>query len=70
MALSICTRRPRMTKARYNARGMVPDPQRLDDARHVTRDPATDEVSWPPTRMADVLRELKLIDEKDLDHDT
>jgi hypothetical protein len=56
------------TKARYDARGMVPDPQRLDDARHVTRDPATDEVSWPPTRMADVLRELKLI--KDLDHDT
>ena len=56
------------TKARYDARGMVPDPQRLDDARHVTRDPETEEVSWPPTRMADVLRELKLI--KDLDHDT
>lgn len=58
------------TKARYDARGMAPDPQRLDDARHVTRDQATDEVSWPPSRMADVLRELKLIDEKDLDHDT
>jgi hypothetical protein len=59
-----------MTRARYDARGMVPDPQRLDDARHVTRDSATDEVSWPPSRMTDVLRELKLIDEKDLDHDT
>ena len=58
------------TKARYNARGMVPDPQRLADTQHVTRDPVTDEVSWPPSRMADVLRELKLIDEKDLDHDT
>lgn len=58
------------TRARYDARGMVPDPQRLDDARHVTRDPMTDEVSWPPTRMAAILRELKLIDEKDLDHDT
>ena len=56
------------TKARYDARGMMPDPQRLDDARHVTRHPATDEVSWPPTRMAAILRELKLIDEKD--HDT
>ena len=59
-----------MTKTRYDARGMVPDPQRLDDARHVTRDPATDEVSWPPTRMAAILRDLKLIDEKDFDHDT
>ena len=58
------------TRARYDARGMVPDPHRLDDARHVTRDPVTDEVSWPPTRMAAILRELKLIDEKDLDHDT
>jgi hypothetical protein len=68
MASSICTKRPRMTRARYDARGMMPDPQRLDDARHVTRHPVTDEVSWPPSRMADVLRELKLIDEKD--HDT
>ena len=56
------------TKARYDDRGMVPDPQRLDDARHVTRHPVTDEVSWPPTRMAAILRELKLISEKD--HDT
>jgi len=51
----------------YDARGLVPDPDRLADARHVTRDPATDEISWPPSRMADVLRELKLIDEKDPD---
>ena len=58
------------TKARYDARGMMPDPQRLDDAHHVRRNPVTDEVSWPPTRMADVLRELKLISKEDLDHDT
>lgn len=49
---------------------MVPDPDRLADAPHVKRDPATDEISWPPTRMAAVLRELKLIDEKENDHDT
>ena len=58
------------TKARYDARGLVPDPQRLADAHHVKRDPVTDEISWPPSTMADVLRELKLMDEKDLDHDT
>ena len=52
----------------YDARGLMPDPDRLADARHVHRDPDTGEVSWPPSRMADVLRELKLIDEKD--HDT
>lgn len=56
-----------MTKPRYDARGLVPDPQRLDDARHVKRNPLTDEISWPPSTMADVLRELKLIDEKDRD---
>jgi hypothetical protein len=59
-----------MTRARYDDRGMMPDPQRLDDARHVTRHPVTDEVSWPPTRMAAILRELKLISEEDIDHDT
>lgn len=59
-----------MVKARYDARGMVPDPDRLADAPHVKRDPVTDEISWPPTRMAAVLRELKLIDEKENDHDT
>ena len=51
----------------YDARGLMPDPDRLADARHVKRDAATDEISWPPLRMADVLRELKLIDEKDPD---
>ena len=59
-----------MTKPQYDARGLVPDADRLDDARHVTRHPVTDEVSWPPSRMADVLRELKLISEEDIDHDT
>jgi hypothetical protein len=54
----------------YDARGLVPDPERLAEAHHVRRDPATDEVSWPPSRMAAVLRELKLIDEKDPDHDS
>ena len=52
----------------YDARGLMPDPDRLADARYVHRDPDTGEISWPPSRMADVLRELKLIDEKD--HDT
>ena len=54
--------------AGYDARGLMPDPDRLADARHVKRNPDTSEISWPPSRMADVLRELKLIDEKD--HDT
>lgn len=56
------------TRPRYDARGLVPDPDRLADARHVKRDPVTDEISWPPSDMAAVLRELKLMDEKD--HDT
>jgi hypothetical protein len=47
---------------------MLPDPDRLAEAHHVRRDPVTDEISWPPSRMAAVLRELKLIEEKD--HDT
>ena len=54
--------------AGYDARGLMPDADRLAEARHVKRDPDTSEISWPPSRMADVLRELKLIDEKD--HDT
>jgi hypothetical protein len=56
-----------MTRPLYDARGLVPDPERLAEAHHVKRDPATDKVSWPPSRMAAVLRELKLIDEKDPD---
>ena len=56
-----------MTRAQYDDRGLVPDPDRLADAHHVKRDPVTDEISWPPSRMADVLRDLKLMDEKDPD---
>lgn len=39
-----------------------PDYSRLDDAYYIVRDPKTDEVSWPPTRMEDELRRLGLID--------
>ena len=56
-----------MTRPRYDDRGLVPDPDRVADARYIKRDPVTDEISWPPSRMADMLRELKLIDEKDPD---
>lgn len=56
-----------MTRPRYDDRGLVPDPDRVADARYIKRDPVTDEISWPPSRMADVLRDLKLIDEKDPD---
>jgi len=38
-----------------------PDYDRLDDAFYITRDPTTDEVSWPPTRMEDELRRLGLL---------
>lgn len=38
------------------------DASRLDDAYYIVRDPKTDEVSWPPTRMEDELRRLGLID--------
>ena len=58
-----------MTRPRYDDRGMLPDPDRVADAHHVKRNPVTDEISWPPSRMAAVLRELKLI-EKETDHDT
>ena len=56
-----------MITVKYDARGMLPDADRLADAPHVKRDADTGEISWPPSRMADVLRELKLLDEKDLD---
>ena len=52
------------SKARYDARGLIPAPDRLADAHHVRRDPVTDEISWPPSRMAAILRELKLIEDK------
>ena len=57
--------------AGYDARGLAPDVNRLADAAHIRRDAITDEITWPPDRMADVLRALGLIiNEKDLDHDT
>jgi len=59
-----------MTRPLYDARGLVPDPERLAEAHHVKRNPVTDEIAWPPSRMAAVLRELKLIDEKELNRDT
>lgn len=42
--------------------------ERVADSHHIKRDPVTDEISWPPSRMLEILRELKLMDEKD--HDT
>ena len=54
--------------AGYDARGLMPDADRLAEAHHVHRHPDTAEITWPPSSMAAILRELKLIDEKD--HDT
>ena len=52
----------------YDARGLMPDADRLAEAHHVKRDPDTAEITWPPSSMAAILRTLKLIDtEKDLD---
>ena len=54
--------------AGYDARGLMPDADRLAEAHHVKRDPDTAEITWPPSSMAAILRTLKLIDtEKDLD---
>ena len=53
--------------AGYDARGLMPDADRLAEAHHVRRDPDTAEITWPPSSMAAILRELKLIDEKDPD---
>lgn len=49
----------------YDARGLIPAPDRLADAHHVKRDATTDEISWPPDTMAALLRDLKLIEEKE-----
>lgn len=38
-----------------------PDYSRLDDASYIKRDPITDEISWPPTRMEDELMRLGLL---------
>lgn len=50
----------------YDARGLTPDAARMGEAHHVCRNPDTAEITWPPSRMAAILRELKLIDEKPL----
>ncbi len=57
-----------MRRPVYRNGAMLPDPDRVADAHHIRRDPVTGEISWPPSRMAAVLRELKLIEDKD--HDT
>ena len=54
-----------MITAKYDARGMLPDADRLAEAPHVKRDAVTDEISWPPSKMLDVLRELKLVEDND-----
>jgi len=40
---------------------LQPDYDRLEDAFYISRDPDTHEISWPPTRMMDELRKLRLI---------
>jgi len=47
---------------------MLPDPERMATAHHIRRDPDTGEISWPPTRMDDILRQLGLINRKDDDN--
>lgn len=60
-----------MTEPRYRNGAMLPDPERMAAAHHIRRDPDTGEISWPPTDMPALLRDLALIlNEKDLDHDT
>ena len=38
-----------------------PDYSRLEVAEYIKRDPITDEISWPPTRMEDELMRLGLL---------
>lgn len=38
-----------------------PDPQRMADSHYIKRDEKTGEISWPPTRIEETLKELKLI---------
>ena len=52
----------------YRNGAMLPDPERMATAHHIRRDPDTGEISWPPTRMDDVLRQLGLINQKDDDN--
>ena len=51
----------------YDARGLMPDADRLAEAHHVKRDAETDEITWPPCTMAAILRTLKLIEDRDND---
>ena len=63
------TRWPTMTRPPlYRNGAMLPDPERMATAHHIRRDPDTGEISWPPTRMDDVLRQLGLINRKDADN--
>jgi len=48
---------------------MRPDYNRLEDAYYITRNPVTDEISWPPTRLLDELRKLGLVEYPDYDAD-
>jgi hypothetical protein len=52
----------------YRNGAMLPDPERMATAHHIRRDPDTGEISWPPTRMDDVLRQLGLINQKEPDN--
>ena len=56
-----------MREPTYSNGAMEPDRDRVADAHHVKRDATTDEITWPPSRMATVLRELKLVEEHDND---
>lgn len=56
-----------MREPTYRNGAMEPDRDRLADAPHVKRDAVTDEISWPPSKMLDVLKELKLVEEHDND---
>ncbi len=63
------TRWPPMTRPPvYRNGAMLPDPERMATAHHIRRDPDTGEISWPPTRMDDILRQLGLINRKDDDN--
>lgn len=43
---------------------LQPDYNRLEDAFYITVNPDTGEISWPPTRMMDQLRELGLVSDQ------
>lgn len=49
------------SEPRYANGAMLPCPLRLAQARHVTRNPDTGEISWPPSDMELQLIELGLI---------